>query len=205
MPTLVIATHNPAKFREISEHLVQLQEKGITLQSLHDLGVDEEPEETGTTIEENAILKATFYAEKTHLPTLSDDSGFHIDALNGEPGVLSKKWLGRPATDQELIDHTMERMKDVPEGKRSATLDTVICLHDPETDTTVCETGSIEGTIPEKPHPKLEKGFPFRPVFIVKKYNKFYEELTEEEHQNVNQRLSALKKILPKVEKTLVE
>lgn len=202
---LLIATHNQAKLKEIKKNMEKLLSHPIEIISLHDTGIKQSPQETGKTIEENAIIKAHYYAEKTNLPVLSDDSGFHIDALNGEPGVLSNQWLGREASDQELIDYTMKRMHGIPKQKRTATLDTVLCLYHPHKNETICEYGSVRGYIPDVPYPTFEEGFPFRPVFVIAQYNKYYDELTEEEHEKVNQRLIAMRKIVPQIEKILVK
>ncbi|MBP7967512.1 non-canonical purine NTP pyrophosphatase, partial [Candidatus Woesebacteria bacterium] len=103
MHKLLLATTNKAKQAEITFGLQPLLEKGVTIVSLRDFPSIEEPEETGATFEENAKLKAQYYAQKTGLPALADDGGLMIDALGGEPGVKSRRWPGYSATDTELI------------------------------------------------------------------------------------------------------
>jgi len=102
----------------------------VTLVGLADVGITEAPEETGISFQENAILKAKFYAEKSKLPTLADDGGLEIDALNGEPGVKSHRWIhqDREDTDEELIQYTLDRMKDIVDTNRGAQLRTGSCV-----------------------------------------------------------------------------
>lgn len=202
---LLIATHNKAKLQEIRTGLHELIAKGVELCSLADLSVTVEPEETGETIQENAELKARFYGEKTGMPTLADDSGFFIDALNGEPGVLSNRWLGRPATDEELITYTLERMDDVPEESRGASLQTCLCFYNPNTETLIQQTDKIEGVIPVRPCEKRTPGFPFRPLLVIPRFDRCYEELTDDEKKEVDQRLIALDNISPKITEYLVQ
>ena len=99
---LLIATTNPGKLAEIKRFLFDVP---VELVSLNDVGITDHVEETGATFEENAVLKAKFYAEKSGLPTLADDGGFEIDALHGEPGVKSHRWVygDRENTDEELM------------------------------------------------------------------------------------------------------
>jgi XTP/dITP diphosphohydrolase len=201
---LLVATHNPAKLREIRENLAKLTSSGVGIISLKDLKITDSPEETGKTLEENAQIKAHFYAKKTDLPVLADDSGFVISALNGEPGVKAGRWLGREATDEELRNYTLERMKDFQGEERKASLQTVLYYFNPKNKKEITEYGEISGYIADKVGEKCELGFPYRAVFIVKKFNKYYDELTKEEHDNVNQRVRALKKIEPKLRKELL-
>src|SRR3989338_8019507 len=122
--SLLIATHNPAKVTEIKLGLSPLRKFGIKILTISDLKIKDKPEETGKTFEENALLKAKFYAEISKLPTIADDGGVAIKVLNGEPGVKSRMWVGYEATDQELINHTIERLKGKSLSKRSAYLET---------------------------------------------------------------------------------
>src|SRR5277367_5543836 len=97
---LLIATTNPAK---LAEYRLILRQIGIAIEpaSLGDLAISEHPEETGATFAENALLKARFYFERARIATLADDGGLEIDALGGEPGVRSHRWLGTGADDSD--------------------------------------------------------------------------------------------------------
>src|ERR1700694_1868026 len=97
---ILIATHNKAKLGELKKAAKRLADLGFEMMSLADIQITDAPEETGTTFEENSLLKAKYYAEVAQLPAIADDGGPLIHALNNEPGVKSRMWLGREATDQ---------------------------------------------------------------------------------------------------------
>lgn len=203
MSKLLIATTNPAKLQELSKYLTPLTEKGIELVSLKDIPPIEEPEETGKTIEDNAVLKAEYYAENSGMPVLADDGGFEIDILNGEPGVNSKRWLGHDATDDELITYTLERLKGVPFEQRSAQGKLCLCYYNPATGTMAKGIDTIAGWIAEQPASNRIPGFPYRALFISRQFNKYYDELSEEEHEQVNHRKKAVSQLLPVIETDL--
>lgn len=177
---ILIATKNPAKAKEIEKYLDDNFEK-ITLSA-------EAPDiqETGRTFLENAILKAKVYFEWSGIPAVSDDGGLEIDALNGEPGVMSRRWPGYEATDQELIDLALSKLKDVPKNKRTAHLRTVGVYYDGRN--TLHIEGSIDGFIVAKQTEPCEKGYPFRSILLIPKFNKLYQDLTHEEHEEINHR-----------------
>jgi len=191
MQKLLIASHNQGKINEFKKLLADWP---FEIVSLIDVGIAENVEETGKTFEENARLKAEYYFKLSGLPTLSDDGGIEIDALNGEPGVKSRRWKGREMTDQEMVDYTLERLNGVPPEKRTARLKCVLCLKFPDRDA-ICADGAIEGVITEKPEVPLHPGYPFRCIFRVTKCNKIYEAMTPEEYASVSQRVAALKKL----------
>ncbi len=194
---LLLATHNPAKIKELTKGLRKLI--NIQLLSLKDTHIIDEPKETGKTFAENSLLKAKYYAHRAKMPVIADDGGMVIDVLNGEPGVRSKMWLGRPAADKEFIEYTLTRLKDVPPEKRTARMEVVLTFYNPKTNHIFSEKGVIEGRIAEKVTTNFTPGFPFRALFIVSKYNKYYDELTDDEHHHINHRLQALKRLIPKI------
>lgn len=198
---ILIASTNPGKTSEIKFGLQELKKQGIEIITLNDVVVGEdEPVENGQTFEENSFLKAKFYSDLTGLPAIADDGGLVIPYLNGEPGVRSRRWLGRSASDEELVDYTLKRLQDVARKDRSAHLEMSLCFYDPKTKKNVFETEKILGHISETANKKRVAGFPYRAVFIVDKYNKFYDDLTKEEHDLVNHRLIALKRLTKKIE-----
>lgn len=201
MKKILIASTNPGKIAEIKIGLQQLEKQGIKPLTLSDVMVgDKEPEETGKTFEENAFIKAKFYGDLTQLPVISDDGGLIIPYLNNEPGVKSRRWLGYSASDKELADYTLKRLKDVPKLNRKAYLEACLCFYDPKTNNTIYETEKIAGHISEISIFKIIPGFPYRALLIVDKYNKCYDELTEKEHRQINHRLIALKRLTKKIE-----
>jgi len=167
---------------------------------LKDLKIERNLKEDGKTLKENAIKKAEFYAKLTGLPTIGDDSGLEIDYLNGEPGVRSRRWPGYEATDQELIDLVLKKLKRVPWEKRKAKLRAVIALSIPKKGTFTFEA-KTDGFILEKPVEKLIPGYPFRSIFYVSKYKKPFALLTKKEEEKISHRKKALRKLLKFLEK----
>lgn len=205
MKKLLIATSNQAKLEEIKYGLKELEKENIKLFTLNDVGVEEEPEETGQTFCENAKIKAKSYGDLTNLPTIADDGGLIIPYLNNEPGVKSRRWLGYKASDQELIDYTLKRLKNTSKTQRIAYLQTCICFYLAKKNVFMFQKEKIKGYIAEKPSNKPTNGYPFRALFIVEKYQKYYDELTEKQHNLINHRLKALKKLVPKIKEVLLK
>ena len=203
MKTLLVATTNPGKLSELQDFLSDLP---ITLVSLKDVGITSHVEETGKTFEENALLKATHYAKDSGLATIADDGGLEIDALNGEPGVNSHRWIhkNREDEDEELIQHALLRLKDVPLEKRGAQLHLVIAFATPDGKTYTSE-GAIRGIIPFKDAPYRRQGFPYRSLLYLPELKKFYnhDELTEEENRTYNHRRKAIEDLKPIIRDTL--
>ncbi len=196
MKKLLLATHNRAKLQELKTGAAGLVSQSIKILSLSNLNITTEPEETGKTFEENALIKARYYAEKTGLPTIADDGGLEIEILDGEPGVKSKRWVGHEGTDEELITYTLKRLTGLPKQKRKAYLSVCLCYFDPKTKMTLCKQEKINGHIAEVPSGRPTNGYPFRALFVVDELGKYYDELTEEEHNKINHRLKALKRLI---------
>lgn len=199
MKKILIATHNPGKLQEIKFALEPLIKKGINILSLADLNISQEPEETGKTFEENVMLKAKYYAGLTGLLVVCDDGGIAIEALSGEPGVRSRMWLGRKASDEELIKHTLKKLKGLPQRKRKAYFETCVLFFDPKNKRSFLEKERVYGYIATNPHKKRIRGFPFRALFVVSGLNKYYDELTYEEHKKINHRLKATRRLSKKI------
>ncbi|MCL4200007.1 non-canonical purine NTP pyrophosphatase [Patescibacteria group bacterium] len=198
MKKLLIATTNPGKLEEIRRFLADMP---LELVSLKDVGIAAPVEETGATFEENAVLKAKTYAEASGFITLADDGGFEIDALGGEPGVKSHRWVhsDRDSTDEELIAYTFTRMKDVPEKKRGARLVLVLALVQPGNPVVTTVKESIRGIVPLAPSTVRHEGFPYRSILYLPELGKFYDHVsfTPEETERYNHRKKALEKLKP--------
>ena len=192
MKKLLIATNNPGKLKEYKELLKDLPLKLI---SLKDLGIKNKVNESGKTFEENAIKKAKFYSRLTNLPTLADDGGLEIDYLKGEPGVKSHRWSGHQATDQELIDFTLKRLKGVPWRKRGAQFRVVLALAIPGKKVLTFE-GKKRGIILTKPRGKLIPGYPYRSIFYLPKQGKSFNEISFKEEIKIGHRRKPIKKII---------
>lgn len=201
MKKLLIATTNPGKLGEIQRFL---QDLPLTLLSLQDVNISGQPEETGKTFEENAILKAKFYLQYTGVPTLADDGGFEIDALQGEPGVKSHRWIhgDRDDEDEELIEYTFKQLKGVPMERRQAQLRAVIAFVTPEGGVYTA-SAATRGIIPDKPSAVRVKGFPYRSILFLPEINKYYDHdaLTQEETEKYNHRKEILMQLKPSIKK----
>lgn len=208
MKRLLIATHNPAKLEELKFGLKELIKQKINLLSLNDACVEKEPEETGKTFRENSELKARFYSEKSGLPTVADDGGLIIPYLGNGPGVRSRRWPGYEASDEELINFTLVNLRGCSGSKRTAYLETCVTFflppnQDHPAGVLEYEQEKIKGRIAEKPTGRPTNGYPFRALFIVDEFNKYYDELTDEEHDKINHRYKALKKLTKRIKNLL--
>ncbi len=185
--TLVVATHNPGKLREI-EALVE--PAGLTVVTAGSLGLPE-PEETGRTFAENATLKAIAAAIASGHPALADDSGVCVDALGGDPGVYSARWAG-PTKD---FTAAMQRVEDglraagamTPEA-RGARFVAVLCLAWP-TGASTTFRGEVKGHMVWPP--RGENGFGYDPMFVPDGYDRTYAEMATEEKKSMSHRALA--------------
>ncbi|MFN4132079.1 MAG: XTP/dITP diphosphatase [Caldimicrobium sp.] len=194
--TILIATTNIGKIKEISEELFDL---GLEIKTLLDFPEIEPPEETGKTFFENALLKAKYYAEKTGSLTIADDSGLEVEALGGKPGIYSSRFAGQGASDEENIQKLLKLMQDIPEEKRKAQFVCVIVCYHPS-GKYISSQGVWEGKIALSP--RGDKGFGYDPIFLVKEfqYQKTAAELPLEVKNKLSHRgkaLRSLKEILP--------
>lgn len=199
MKKLLIATKNQGKVGEFKEFLKDLP---FEIVSLKDLDITEDVEEDGKTYEENSHKKALFYAKLSGLPAIADDGGIEIVALDNQPGIKSRRWLGYEASDEELINHMLKISKTLPKDNRKALFKTVITLALPN-GKVYSVLGEVEGEISEKPYLKLLEGYPFRSFFFLPKINKFYHEgeLSNAEQKLYNHRYKAVQKLLPLIKK----
>lgn len=123
------ATGNAGKLKEIRRIL---EAQGHQVKSQKELGITLEPEETGTTFAENALIKAKAICEASGLPTLADDSGLMVEALGGAPGVYSARYCGRHGDDEANNDKLLAELAGVEEGKRAAKFVSAVCFYLPE-------------------------------------------------------------------------
>lgn len=189
MKKLLIATSNKGKLAEIKSVLEGVPFEIVSIADMPEIPTDFEVEETGTTFEENAAIKAKAYAQKSGLMALADDSGICVDALGGKPGVYSARY-GETAEirNQKLL----EEMKGVLEEKRGARYVCAIAIYDPETEKLLECKGECEGLITEMP--KGENGFGFDPIFFSTELGKTMAEAAAEEKNSVSHRGRALRK-----------
>ena len=185
---VVLASKNAHKLVEIK----QITDKfGFELVLQSELGVDIDVEETGTTFEENSLLKARAVMEATGLPALADDSGIAVDALNGEPGVYSARYGGDPAmSDWDRMMLLLKNTEQVPDGQRQAKFVCVISFITPE-GKIIQARGEIHGELTRQP--RGENGFGYDPIFYYPPFGKTTAELPAEQKNAVNHRGNALR------------
>lgn len=188
--TLVLATRNPGKVRELRALLAGLPLLVETLDDHPEVG---ELPETGETFEENAISKAAAVAHATGLTALADDSGLEIDALGGSPGVHSATFLGPQASDVDRYRWVLERMQGVEEEMRTARYRAVVAVASPDGRVSTFE-GTCCGRI--TPEPQGGGGFGYDPVFLVPEHGRTMAELSVEEKNRISHRAKALRSAL---------
>lgn len=188
---LLVATHNNSKLTEISKFLVDIP---YELVSLADLGISYDVEETGTTFEENAILKAKTYGALSGLPTLADDSGLEIEALNGAPGIYTKRFLGG-ASEQEKRENLLAKLANVPVEKRGARFVSVMALAWPDGRVQTYR-GYMEGAIATTMRGTPVPLFPYWNIFECAIHKKTCSELRDEGKEPARHRAMATKKLL---------
>lgn len=199
MQKLLIATGNQGKFKEIKSFLKNLN---IEIISLSDLSLSQNVEEDGKTYKENSQKKALFFAKLSNIPTLADDGGIEIDALNGEPGVQSKYW----AKNEEAIIRKLKKIaKNLPENNRGAIFKVVISVALPNGKVWSVRD-QIEGIITKSSHMKRQVGYPYRSFFYIPKLGKWYHEdqLTDDEMRMYNHRYKAIQKLKTIIEKEII-
>ena len=182
---LLVATHNRGKLKEYQELFAGL---AFDLVTLDDLGIRDDIEETGATFAENARLKAVAHARQSGLLTLADDSGLEVDALGGEPGVRSKRYAGEGASDAERVAFLLNKLREVPRGKRSARFRCAIVIASPRGETWEAD-GTCEGEIIFEP--RGTNGFGYDPVFYFPERGATMAELSSEEKNRISHRARA--------------
>ena len=187
--TIVIATRNPGKAKEFA---ALFAEEGYQTKTLLDYPDLPDVEETGTTFEENARLKAETIAQILQQPVLADDSGLAVDALNGMPGIFSARFAGERKSDAANNAKLLHELTDVPDEKRTAHFHCTLVFAAPQKDSLVVEA-DWDGRIGRIP--KGDNGFGYDPLFIVPGFEKSSAELTSEEKNEISHRGMAVKEL----------
>jgi XTP/dITP diphosphohydrolase len=186
---LLVATTNAGKLREIREVLAGLD---VGVLGLSDVSPTVEPEETGTTFQQNARIKALHYAAAAPMLTVAEDSGLVVDALNGEPGVHSARFLGADATYAERFAEIARRLAARPHEPRTARF---VCALAAARDGAILfeATGTVEGEIISAP--RGSNGFGYDPIFLYPPYAKTFGEVSQQAKLQVAHRGRAFRQL----------
>ena len=185
MTQLILATHNDHKAKEFRDILPQ-----YSVQTLADLGHDDEIKETATSLEGNSFIKAETVFKRYGHVVISDDSGLEVDALNGAPGVYSARYAGDPRNDQRNTEKLLDELQGA--SNRKAQFRTVITLMNAENSFQF--EGIVKGTIAKSP--RGEAGFGYDPVFIPEGVQQTFAELAANEKNKISHRANAIEKLL---------
>jgi XTP/dITP diphosphohydrolase len=193
---LVLATRNQGKITEFRRILDELAPGQIEL-----IGVDQFPDlvdvdETGSTFEENSLLKSRYTCMATGLPAIADDSGLCVDFLNGDPGIFSARWAGNHGDDQANIEKLLQQLKEVPDTERTAHFKCVASLVMPDGREQVAE-GRFEGHILHAP--VGDNGFGYDPIFQPLGLSISSAQMSAQEKDLVSHRGKSLRSIAPHV------
>lgn len=205
MKQIVFATENPGKLNEVREFATL---HGYEVLSPSEAGLKPvEVEETGMTYEENARLKVQAYLNQPAAKDLiicGDDTGAEIVALNNEPGLHTRRWLGYRMSDDEIVGYTLGRMHGIKDRRAAFKVTVAYSVHGGEMKIT---TGQTEGLITELPFPDapIEEGVPFRRIFVVggKPYWQFHDESLKERGGMLSHRQKAFKQVFEALEQQI--
>lgn len=193
---MVLATRNKHKVEEIKEIIklyldTELYSK-LEVLSASDFSGISDIEEDGNTFEENALKKAREVYRYTRLPAIADDSGIEVDFLNGEPGVLSARYAGKGATDEQNNAKLLKLLEDVPIEKRTARFKCVIAYVDGEVEKTF--DGMVKGKVIFQP--KGKGGFGYDPLFVPDGFDLTYAEMPKDLKNRISHRSKAVEKFV---------
>ncbi len=194
---VLVATHNQGKIAEFKD---MMQDLALDWLGLAEAGVSFDVEETGKTLEENAILKGSAYATATGLLTLADDSGLEVDALDGQPGVYTGRYGGPGLTQQQRYELLLENLVGVPWEERTARFRCVISLFGPD-GLIGTAVGTCEGIIATEP--VGTGGFGYDPVFYLPDWGKTMAQLPPSTKHTISHRGQAVAAIAPLLRRTL--
>jgi XTP/dITP diphosphohydrolase len=202
MKQVLLASHNARKLKEL-RRILEAELTDIEVLGLDDIAPYDEPAETEYTFEGNALIKARTAVKVTGLPSLADDSGICLEALNGMPGVLSARWSGLPKADRGVRDNANNRlllaqMADMPDNKRQAEFRCAVAFVLPD-GTEHLEIGVLRGRLLREPHGR--GGFGYDPIFLADGQKVSNGELSSAAKDAISHRGAALRAIAPIVAK----
>jgi XTP/dITP diphosphohydrolase len=191
MRTIVLATNNPGKVREINEMLAGYDLSVVSQAAFNVPDV----EETGLTFVENALLKARNASMHTGFPAIADDSGLEVDALSGAPGIYSARYAGQGSTDEANLQKLLDDLREIPQSGRTARFQCLmVYLRHPHDPTPLIFQGTWDGRVLHAP--RGENGFGYDPVFFVPTHNCASAELESHIKNSLSHRGQALRALV---------
>lgn len=185
---LLLASRNRKKLAELRRILAPAM-PDVEVVGLDDVEQYDEVPESGATFAENALIKAREGNRRTGLPTVADDSGLEVDALNGMPGVLSARWAGRHGDDEANLRLVLDQVSHVPDARRTAAFVCVVAYVDGERE--VLTGGRMPGRLVRSP--RGANGFGYDPIFLPDGYDRTSAELSVDEKDAISHRGQALR------------
>ena len=182
---IILATHNLDKCKELQASFNNTNIKVCTLKDFPEIS---DITEDGDTLEANAFIKSRTVFNKTGIPTISDDTGLFISALNGEPGIFSARYSGENCSYMDNVNKVLIEMNNIDKPLRKATFKTVVTYV--SKDLELVAEGSVKGIITKKP--KGNKGFGYDPIFYVPELQKTFAEMDINEKQKISHRSRAI-------------
>jgi XTP/dITP diphosphohydrolase len=193
MSRLLLASRNPKKLEELRRILAPLVD--VTVVGLDDVSPYDEVPESGATFAENALLKAREAFAHTGLPTVADDSGLIVDALNGMQGVLSARWAGSHGNDQANLQLVLDQLADVPDSRLGAAFVCSAALVSASGEIVV--DGRMAGHLIRAP--RGAGGFGYDPIFVADGHTRTSAELSPEEKDAISHRGQAMRALAPRI------
>lgn len=185
---IILATHNQGKNEEVKYIFTDL--KDVEIISLDEVGITDDVEEDGKTIEENALKKANYIASKTSQWVMADDTGIYIKALGGKPGAYPARWGGKDLKGRDKMNFVLRQMKNIPESKRNACFKTAVALISPHKEKWYFE-GRINGIIVKKIIGTPDNFLPYDTLFQPEGYNITFSQMLENEKNKISHRAQA--------------
>ena len=182
---IILATHNLDKCKELKKSFSNTSIKILTLQDFPEI---KEIIEDGSTLEENAFIKSRAVYNITKIPTISDDTGLEVDALNGEPGVYSARYAGSNCSYSDNVNKLLESMENIDDRLRTAKFRTIVTFINKDME--LVAEGSVQGTITRKA--KGNRGFGYDPIFYIPSYKKTFAEMRLDEKNKFSHRSRAI-------------
>lgn len=191
---LVLGTNNAKKLIELR---LLLPEDRVKLTTLAEIPESIDVDETGETFQANAALKATEQAKHLKRWVLAEDSGLTVNALKGQPGVMSARYAGTHGDDEANNDKLLRELETIPDEQRDAHFNCYLCLSDPEGQIRLEENGRCGGRIAQQRSGVA--GFGYDPLFIIREYHRTFGELDLTVKRAISHRSRALRKFIPRL------